>query len=127
MSTWKATFAVLVIFVLGTIFGLAVSHWIAPGSGARGLPAQEIVTQRSNQCLARNLSLSAEQEQAIAGIVEEARNQLAEIRKETRPRVRQIIVNARERIRAQLNPEQRARFDKILERNRRPLDRWFSR
>ncbi len=127
MSTWKATIAVLVIFILGIVSGIVISYWITPRITANALPAQEILTQRMNERLARNLSLTPEQEQTISGIIDDARNQLAEIRKETRPRVRQVIVNARDRIRAQLNPEQQARFDKILERNRRLLNRLFSR
>ena len=72
-------------------------------------------------------SLSPAQERAINGIIGDARAQLLEIRKETRPRVRVVILNARERIRAQLNPEQQARFDRIVERNRILLNRWLSR
>jgi len=118
MSTWKAAFAVLVIFVFGTVFGMAMSLWIAPKVNAYARPAQEILTQRLNQRISRNLSLSQEQKQAIAGIIEDARNQLAEVRKETRPRVRQIILTAQDRIRAQLNAEQQARFDSIMKRRR---------
>ncbi len=127
MSTWKATIAVLVIFILGIASGIVISYWITPRITANALPAQEILTRRMNERLARNLSLTPEQEQTISGIIDDARSQLTEIRKETRPRVRQVIVNARDRIRAQLNPEQQSRFDKILERNRRLLNRLFSR
>jgi lipopolysaccharide export LptBFGC system permease protein LptF len=74
MSTWKAVFAALIIFVMGTVFGLAVSFWIAPNVSAYAQPAQEILTHRLNQRLARNLSLSAEQKEAIDGIIEDARS-----------------------------------------------------
>jgi Spy/CpxP family protein refolding chaperone len=122
MSTWKAVTAVLVIFVLGTVFGLAISLWMAPRIGIYTPLAGEIATQRINQRLARKLSLTPEQKEVIAGIMQDMRQQLAEVRKETRPRVRQITLNARERIRAQLNPEQQARFDDIMRRNQRLLD-----
>ena len=125
MSTWKAALAVLAVFVLGTIFGAAISYWIPPRIGSNAPPAREILTQRLNRRLVRELSLSAEQEKAIAGIIQEARDQLGEIRKETRPRVRQVIMNARDRIRAQLNPEQQARFDQIRERNQRLFNRFL--
>ena len=127
MKNGKGILAVLGIFILGTIFGLVISFWIAPGITAQASTAQEILARRLNQRLARNLSLSAEQTQAIAGIIEDARVQLVEIRQETRPRVRQVLLSARERIRAQLNPEQQRRFDQLVGRNRALLNRLLSR
>lgn len=127
MKSWKSVFAVLAVFILGTVFGLVISFWIAPATGGQASPAQEILSQRFNRRLAANLSLSPEQEKAISGIIADARTQLLQIRKETRPRVREVILNARERVRAQLNPEQQARFDRVIERNRRILNRLFSR
>ena len=118
MSHWKAVISVLAVFILGAVFGVALSFWVAPNFGVRAPSAQEIVAQRIGQRFARNLSLSAEQRTAIEGIVEDARNQIAELRKDTRPRVRLILQNARDRIRAQLTPEQQEQFDKIVRRNR---------
>ena len=122
MSTLKAAIAVLAIFILGTIFGLAVSLWIMPNMSVYAQPAREILSQRFGQRLGRNLSLSPEQKRAIAGIVDDTKNELAQIRQETRPRVRQTILNARERIRAHLTPEQRTRFDEMFRRNRRLIN-----
>jgi Spy/CpxP family protein refolding chaperone len=122
MSVWKAVCAVLLVFIMGTVFGVAVSLWIAPRTGIYAPLIQEVSIQRINRGLARNLSLNAEQRKAMAGIMEDTRKQLAEIRQETRPRVRQIIQNTRERMRAQLNPEQQGRFDEIVKRNRLLLE-----
>ncbi len=127
MKTWKAVLGVLGLFILGTVFGLVVSFWIAPRAASSAPPLQEIVLRRLNQRLAANLSLSPDQQQAIAAITEDARNQLLEIRKETRPRVRQVMQDARNKIRAQLHPEQQARFDQLLRRNRLPFNRVFNR
>jgi len=127
MRSWKAFVAVLGIFVLGTVFGLVISFWIMPSIGAQAPPAQEILTRRFNQRIARNLSLSPEQARAIDGIIAETRTQLLEIREETRPRVREVILNASGRIRAQLNPEQQVRFDQMVGRNRVLLNRLMSR
>ena len=127
MRSWKAFVAVLGIFVLGTVFGLVISFWIMPSIGAQASPAQEILTRRFNQRIARNLSLSPEQARAIDGIIAETRTQLLEIREETRPRVREVILNASGRIRAQLNPEQQVRFDQMVGRNRVLLNRLMSR
>ncbi len=127
MNTWKAALGVLGIFILGTVFGLAVSFWIAPRAGSFAPPFQEILLQRLNQRLAANLALSPEQREAIDAITRDARNQLLEIRKETRPRVRQVMQDARNKIRAQLNSGQQARFDQLLRRNRLPFNRLLSR
>jgi Spy/CpxP family protein refolding chaperone len=127
MKTWKAALGVLGIFILGTVFGLVISFWIAPRAARSMSPVQEILTQRLNQRLSANLSLSPEQKQAIAAITEDARNQLVAIRKETQPRVRQIIQDARNKIRAQLNPDQQARFDQLVRRNRMQFNRFLTR
>ena len=110
MKNWKSVFAVLAIFTVGTVFGLVISFWIAPAVGAQASPAQQVLTQRFNQRLVRKLSLSPEQERAVSTIIGDARTQLLEIRKETRPRTREVILNARERIRTQLNPEQQVQL-----------------
>jgi Spy/CpxP family protein refolding chaperone len=122
MSTWKAVCAVLIVFILGTVFGLAISLWIAPRTGMSAPLIQEVAIQRLNRRLARNLSLDPEQRKAVAEILEDTRKQLAEVRKKARPQVHQIIQNARQRMRAQLNAEQQARFDDILRRNRMLLE-----
>jgi hypothetical protein len=127
MNRWKVFIAVLGIFILGTVFGLVISFWIMPSMGVQASPAREILAQRFNQRIARNLSLSPEQARAIAGIIAETRTQLVEIREETRPRVREVILNARGRIRAQLNPERQIRFDQMVGRNRVLLNRLVSR
>jgi Spy/CpxP family protein refolding chaperone len=122
MSTWKAVCAVLIVFILGTVFGLAISLLMVSRTGISTPWVQEAATQRMNRQLARNLTLTQEQKKAMAEILEDMRKQLAEVQKEARPRVRQIIQNARERMRAQLNAEQQRRFDEILRRNRLLLD-----
>ena len=127
MNSWKSALAVLAIFILGTIFGLVISFWITPRVGVQASPAQQVLNQRFSQRLVRNLSLSQEQEKAVSGIIADARSQLLDIRTETRPRVREVIVNARARIRAQLNPEQQAQFDRILQSKRMLLNRLLSR
>jgi Spy/CpxP family protein refolding chaperone len=123
MSTWKAALSVLLIFILGTIFGVILSTWIAPRQIASELPAREILGQRNKEILEKSLSLSSGQRQAIDKIIEETRNELIQVRRETRPRVRQIMLDARARIRAQLNPEQQRRFDDSFKENRKVLNK----
>lgn len=126
MRSWKAIAAALGVFVLGTVFGFIVSFRVTPESGASFLTSvvnRDAAQQRLHRRVVRNLDLSAEQEQAIGAILKDARGKIMEIRRETRPRVREIILDARTRIRAQLTPEQQAKFDRKLERNRRLLNR----
>jgi Spy/CpxP family protein refolding chaperone len=122
MSAWKAVCAVLIVFILGTVFGLAVSWWIAPRTGIDMPQVREVALRRMNQRTVRYLSLTPEQKKAMAEIIRDTRKQLEEVRKERRPRVRQIMQNARQRMRVQLNPEQQARFDEIMKRNPLWLD-----
>jgi hypothetical protein len=123
MSTWKAVSAVLIVFILGTVFGLVISLWIAPRAGMDAPAIREIAILRMNQRMVRSLALTLEQKTAISEIIADTRKQLAEIRKEERPRVRQIKLNAQERMRSQLNPAQQARFDEMIRRNRLRLER----
>lgn len=126
MRSWKAVLAALGVFVLGTVFGFIISFRMTPELGAPFLSRvvrQETTQERLHQRVVKNLDLSAEQERAIAAILSDARGRIMELRRETRPRVRQVILDARTRIRAQLTPEQQAKFDQKLQRNRRLLNR----
>lgn len=123
MSTWKTALAVLLIFILGAIFGAGLSIWMAPLRNAYNLPAREIVTRRDMRNLEQALSLTPGQKQAIEKIIEDTRNQLVQVRKETRPRVRKVVLDARARVRAQLTPEQQAKFDEMGRRNRNAINR----
>jgi hypothetical protein len=127
MNTWKAVLSVLAIFILGTVFGLIISFWITPDMRASAQPAQAPAQERLEQRLESNLSLSGEQKAAVTRIIDDTRKEVVQIRNETRPRVQQTLKTARDRIRAELNPEQRLRFDRMVQRNRRMLNRMFSR
>jgi Spy/CpxP family protein refolding chaperone len=119
MSKWKNAIAVLSIFVLGALFGLAISFWIGPASARYGPMARGVLIHRLNSRLAVELSLDAEQEQKISIIIEDTKKQLIEIRQEARINVRHALNNARTQIRAQLKPDQKVRFDDIAKRNRK--------
>lgn len=119
MSRWKTTAAVMIIFVLGIAFGLALALWWVPQSGIYEPTVRDILAQRVHARMTNRLHLSAAQEQAISGIIEETRGQLQQIGKETRPRIRHTLRTARAKIRAQLNAAQQAKFDAMLKTNPR--------
>jgi Spy/CpxP family protein refolding chaperone len=127
MKYLKTIIAVLAVFMLGTIFGMLLSFWMAPKINAPAGPVREFLAQRLNQRLTRELVLASDQQHKIAAIIQDARQQLGELRKETRPRVRQIMEKARIQIRAQLTREQQRIFDQNLQRNRKRLEQWLSR
>jgi Spy/CpxP family protein refolding chaperone len=125
MSTWKSALAVLLIFALGTVFGVVLATRMAPRKPGPDLPARELLGLRNREALERSLSLSPGQKQAIDRIIGDTRNDLTRARQEMRPRVRQIMLNARARIRAELTPEQQRRFDELIKENRKVLNKAF--
>lgn len=76
----------------------------------------------------RDLNLSGEQAEQVRSILEETREEYRALREETRPRYDRIRQGAHERIRSQLTPEQRERFDrKVAERDARRRERGSDR
>ena len=124
MSTWKNILAVIAIFVLGTIFGLVISHQISPVSPPpHERPARIIMLSQLEQMLEQELS--AEQKQEISKILEEVRSGLEGLRKRARPEIGRKMKEAQDRIRDILTPEQREQFDQIIKRDRPMFNRPF--
>jgi Spy/CpxP family protein refolding chaperone len=120
--------AVLGLFLLGVVIGGLAMHLyqanrLAPppdrpmGSGMHGPLFQER--------LHRHLELTEEQRREVAEIMQQAQEEGRRMHEEMLPRVHELIESAQEEMREILTPEQRERFDEILERHRRSADRFF--
>jgi len=120
-SRSKATFLVLLIFGIGVLFGgTLVFFWAQPRfpfpEGAPGR-SQEV---RNNPSPERSMSrlpaldLSPSQRTTLRRILEESRQQLGDINKESNQRHRVVRRETLERIQTILEPDQMERFEEFL-------------
>ncbi len=65
------------------------------------------------QRLTRELGLTADQRQQVEAILRQAGQEFARLREEIGPRIRDIRVRSREKIRAILSPAQQAKFEAV--------------
>jgi protein CpxP len=118
-SKWQVRVAALLIFVLGVAAGaLALNGW-QRWSRSR---AEGTRQQRFERMLDR-LQLNADQKTQVHQILNETRDQLQNVRKESEPRFDAIRTQADERLQKVLTPEQWKQFqqerDSMRGRDRR--------
>ena len=102
---------IIVVFILGAIAGGIIGRevcWNRPHWGEIH-PREEVVRK-----LDRKLHLDANQKAQVEVIVNDAHNQMREMRRETQPKIDSIMGNAQEKIRAILRPDQKAEFEKLI-------------
>ena len=118
-SKWQVRIAALIIFVLGFSAGAlafnAYQKW-SRTQGATNRPARF-------EAMLDRLQLSTEQKTQVHQILDETRQQLASLRKESEPRFDAIRQQADERLQKVLSPEQWKQFqqerDSMRSRGRR--------
>ena len=71
------------------------------------------------------LDLSEEQRKQIQTVLHEGREQSEAIRRELRPRLEAHLTATRARIAALLMPEQRVKFEQLVEEDKRRAERFF--
>jgi hypothetical protein len=126
-SQTKARLIVLTIFVIGFAAG-ALSMNLYERFSSQG-PDKDGSRHGSNYVLKkmdRNLDLSDEQEKEVGAILEEAKQQYNEIKKDMQPRIKEyeprlesVRLQSRDRIRAVLKPDQLPKFEEMVQENDR--------
>jgi Spy/CpxP family protein refolding chaperone len=115
---WKLVAGFILVFVAGGIAGGAIGGWYArhlffefhhPGR----------VGDRMKERLRVELRLTPEQVAKVSPIIDRTTTQLREIRRDTRRRVHEIMVEAHKEIAVNLTDEQRQKLQQIEERHRR--------
>ena len=79
------------------------------------------------QRLDRELELRAEQRQKIEVILRETRDEFSRLREEVGPRFREIMNRSRDRIKAELDAGQQAKFDALVKEWEQRRERWRGR
>lgn len=144
MNIWKVIFATIVIFGAGVVTGGLLVNYTRvskprpkptpavntapPWQAAPNLyhrPPQEVqrVLEERRLEFIRNassqLDLSAEQRDRIEKIIRESQERTRELWSQVAPEMRKEVVEVREKIRAELRPEQRRRFEELMKRPRK--------
>jgi len=107
-TTFKIWLVLVVVFVLGSVTGAAITgfyHAMAPNAH----PPHERMEK-----LRRDLSLTDEQMKSVSVILDETRNEYKQLKTELKPRFDEPRQKARTRIRALLSPEQQQKFDAMV-------------
>ena len=106
----KVWLVLVVVFVLGSITGAALTGLYRSRSGSD----RERNPQQRFEKIRKELNLTDEQTKAVSTILDEARNEYRALRGELRPRFEEPRQKARARIRALLSSEQQQKFDAMV-------------
>jgi Spy/CpxP family protein refolding chaperone len=107
-TTLKIWLVLVVVFVLGSVTGAAITGFYhAMAHNARS-PRDRMEKMR------RDLSLTDEQMKSVSTILDETRNEYKQLKTELKPRFDEPRQKARTKIRALLSPEQQQKFDAMV-------------
>ncbi len=111
MKRWKAVLGIIFIFILGAIAGGIISSAVIRQCRPWGRPpSREEVVRK----LSRKLDLDAGQRAQVEVIVNDAHNQMREMRREDQPKIESILTGAQAKIRAVLRPDQEQKFYRLV-------------
>jgi Spy/CpxP family protein refolding chaperone len=108
-TTLKVWLVLVVVFVLGSVTGGAVTGFYRSMSRPdRNAPRDKM------EKLRRDLSLTDDQVKSVSTILDETKNDYKALRTELKPRFEEPRQKARAKIRALLSPEQQQKFDAMV-------------
>src|SRR6266550_1035747 len=113
-TTLKIWLVLLVVFVLGSVTGAALTGLYRSRAGGGGAEAHERAMHERFEKMRRELNLTDQQTTSVRTILDETRNEYKALRTELRPRFEEPRQKARARIRALLTPEQQQKFDSMV-------------
>lgn len=119
MKKLKPWLVLALVFLAGVVFGvvatrIAVRHFVRVV-----ITHPDRLRERIERDLTRRLKLNDQQRPKVHAALVRAHERLQALRAEFQPRFAEILDAARTEISAELTPEQRARFEKFREENRR--------
>lgn len=117
MKRFKGCLGVFLIFFFGVLFGCAIT---AAGINEKMLDlirgGPDKITDGTVKWLKKDLKLDEEQQEMLHQITMDTRIKLRKIRQTTQPQVEQTLVEAAERVRGILNPDQVKKFDEMVDK-----------
>jgi Spy/CpxP family protein refolding chaperone len=112
-TTLKIWLVLLVVFVLGSVTGAALTGLYRSRAGG-GAEARDKAMHERFEKMRSELSLTDQQTTSVRTILDETRTEYRALRTELRPRFEEPRMKARARIRALLTPEQQKKFDALV-------------
>ena len=113
----KATFWLVLVFVLGTALGAVLGYAFAHRSYAASAPAQLTAEQRRAQKreqLAREVGLTPEQQAQVTAILDDAQREYKAIHAVSDPQVDAVRQKSRDKIRQILTADQKPKFEEFI-------------
>ena len=113
----KATFWLVLVFVLGTALGGVLGYAFAHRSYAASAPTQLTAEQRRAQKreqLVREVGLTPEQQTQVTAILDEAQGEYKAIHAVSDPQVDAVRQKSREKIRQILTADQKPKFEEFI-------------
>ena len=117
-KAWQIWLVLALIFAAGGVSGGLVAYHVAERNAHRGLRPPEVWGPRFYEAVARDLNLTPAQRQRIRPIVHENIESLVKLRQQSMRTARDTVVQMEKEIAAELTPEQRKRYQELLERRR---------
>ena len=115
MANRRAIAYLFLVFLLGASLGVLGTLWAGrTGWAAPSGPPSMRNKQGAAEWLTDELDLTAEQQQQLGPILDETATSYEAIRERVRPEYEQVRQQSREKIRAILTPEQKARFEELV-------------
>ena len=119
MTRWGARLSVLLVFVVGAICGAVSLQLYRLRIESRIFHAPDPMAQLIVYKLDRELKLTEAQKLEVREAVHGSRDEILSLQTDLMPRVAGVVERWSGRVRACLTPEQRAKFDRIVDERRR--------
>ena len=128
MKRFKGCLAVFLIFFFGVLFGAAITE---AGFNKRLVKllrgGPEEITDGTVRWLRKELKLDKDQVAMVKQIAVDTRIKLRKIRQTTQPEVDRTLLEAADRTRGILNPEQVKKFDEIIRKGHSEVEKLRTR
>jgi len=108
-TTLKVWLVLVVVFVLGSLTGGAVTGFYRAMSRPEHNPPRDKMEK-----LRRDLNLTDDQVKSVSAILDETKNEYKALRTELKPRFEEPRLKARAKIRALLSADQQQKFDAMV-------------
>ncbi|MCC6234160.1 MAG: hypothetical protein IT580_16065 [Verrucomicrobiales bacterium] len=123
MKLWKAILAATLLFLCGAVTGALAYRGATAAAAARtqrDASLKDWIETRFGDPsrLQQELGLTTDQTRRVETILNEGRSRMREVWKSCQPQVREEVKRVRERIEAELSPDQKSRFEELMKRSR---------
>ena len=126
MSRLLAVAAVFALFIAGIAVGAMGTHVFYDRHLAhQERPHPGMHRPHMTDRLLHRLRLTDEQQETIDDILERIHDEASDLRHDLQPRIHALMEHAHEEIEEILTPEQREKFKRFVERNRRRAEHFF--